>query len=368
MVGKLMKGYLDGGKRASRACGDWRAYFSCCEEDGDAIDSDQVAAVAESISSTVGNMREQRDNYASAATIFLDYGEDVSSAIDMFIAAHLWSEGRRIANKYDRPDLLKKVIDGCVSYSRNCVEDMTERSTTFDETNKRYSEVVVIRLEAIREAEEAGVALYHDDSASMFSMQSTASNTSLRSSASGTSVGSVGTVGSVASVSTVISVGATSTFSFTGDVDAMKHASKYNKLGQNKKKKQRKKKGSVASRRTKPGSEEELNELLTTLKYACPDDHYVDVICESITFLLQCDKQSMATLLYNSYRDLEAVVERSQTSRLAWDNDEKVEREKKERKEGRIHESVEHSCEKGINAIRCKPLHESVRGTFSFLL
>ena len=360
--------YLDGGKRASRACGDWRTYFSCCAEDGDAIDSDQVAAVAESISSTVGNMCEQRDNYASAATIFLDYGEDVSSAIDMFIAAHLWSEGRRIANKYDRPDLLKKVIDGCVSYSRTCVEDMTERSTTFEATNKRYSEVVVIRREAIREAEEAGVALYHDDSASMFSMQSTASNTSLRSSASGTSVGSVGTVGSVASVSTVISVGATSTFSFTGDVDAMKHASKYNKLGQNKKKKQRKKKGSVASRRTKPGSEEELNELVTTLKYACPDDHYVDVICETITFLLQCDKQSMATLLYNSYIDLEAVVERSQTSRLAWDNDEKVEREKKERKEGRIHESVEHSCEKGINAIRCKPLHESVRGTFSFLL
>ena len=244
----------------------------------------------------------------------------------------------------------------------------TERSLSFETANKRYAEVIVIRRDAIREAEEAGVDVlnHHDDSASMFSMQSTASNTSLRSSASGTSVGSVGSVGSVASVSTVISVGATSTFSFTGQVDSMKHKSKFNKIGRDKKKRGPKKK--KGSGKMKPGSEEELKELVTTLTHACPDDHFVDVISETITFLLQCGKQSMATLLYESYIELQSVVEQSQTSRLERDHEEKMKREKEERKEGRMNECVEHPCEKDIDAIRCKPLQESVESLFSYLL
>ena len=361
--------HLDGGKRAAHACGDWRTYFACCAENGDAIDTDQVTAMAESVSSNVGNsMLVQREKYASAATILLDYVVDVSHAIDMLISAHLWSEGRRVASRHDRSDLIKKVVDGCVSYARTCVEDITERSLSFETANKRYAEVIVIRRDAIREAEEAGVDVlnHHDDSASMFSMQSTASNTSLRSSASGTSIGSVGSVGSVASVSTVISVGATSTFSFTGQVDSMKHKSKFNKIGRDKKKRAPKKK--KGSGKMKPGSEEELKELVTTLTHSCPDEHFVDVIGETITFLLQCDKQSMATLLYESYIELQSVVEQSQTSRLERDHEEKVKREKEERKEGRVNECVEHPCEKDIDAIRCKPLQGSVESLFSYLL
>eukprot|EP00581_Thalassiosira_minuscula_P011614 CAMPEP_0183715248 /NCGR_PEP_ID=MMETSP0737-20130205/9558_1 /TAXON_ID=385413 /ORGANISM="Thalassiosira miniscula, Strain CCMP1093" /LENGTH=680 /DNA_ID=CAMNT_0025944337 /DNA_START=4 /DNA_END=2046 /DNA_ORIENTATION=+ len=361
--------HLDGGKRASRSCGDWRTYFACCAENGDDVDSDLVTTIAESISSKVGNMCEQRENYASAASILLDYGKDVAYAIDMLISAHLWSEGRRIAHLHERADLVKKVVDGSVSYARTCMEDLAERASTFEKTNARYAEVIVIRRDAIREAEESGVAdLHHDDSASMFSMQSTASNTSLRSNASGTSVGSVGSVGSVASVSTVISVGATSTFSFTGEVDSMKHKSKFNKIGRDKKKKKRQKKKGPAARRMKPGSEEELKELVTTLGHTCPDEHYVAVISETIIFLLQSDKQSMATLLFESYTDLKSIVTQSQNSRLEQDKKEKEEREKRERKEGRINDFVEHPCEKDINAITCKPLQESVQITFSFLI
>jgi len=360
--------HLDGGKRASRQCGDWQTYFSCCAEDEDAVENDLATVIAESISSKVGNMREQRENYASAASILLDYGEDVAYAIDMFISAHLWSEGRRIAHLHERTDLVKKVVDGSVSYARTCIDDLTELASTFEKTNERYAEVIVLRRDAIREAEEAGVVDIHlDDSASMFSMQSAASNNSLRSSASGTSVGSVGSVGSVASVSTVISVGATSTFSFIGAVDSMKHKSKFNKIGRDKKKKKRQKKGSAA-RRTKPGSEEELKELVATLRYGCPDEHYVDVISETITFLLQSDKQSMATLLFESYSELKSAVAQSQNARLGRDKKEREEREKRERKEGRMNDFIEHPCEKDINAIICKPLKESVQNTFSFLL
>ncbi|KAL9188474.1 hypothetical protein ACHAXT_006852 [Thalassiosira profunda] len=362
--------YLEGGKRASRACGDWQTYFACCAEDGDEIGSDHATAIAESISSKVCSMSEQRDNYASAATILLDYGGDVADAVDMLIAGHVWSEGRRIAHLRDRTDLAKKVVDGSVSYASTCVEDLAERASMFVKANERYAEVIVIRRDAIREAEEAGLdGLHHDDSASMFSMQSTASNTSLRSSASGSSVGSVGSVGSVASVSTVISVGATSTFSFTGEVDSMKHKSKFNRhlAGRDKKKKRHKKKGPNA-RRKKPGSEEELKDLLSTLEHTCPDDHYVEVICETITFLLRSDKQSMAILLYESYKEMESAVVQSQAARAERDANERLESEQKERKEGRLPNNfVEHPYEKRINSIRCKPLRESLQTVISLL-
>lgn len=357
--------HLGGGKRASRACGDWRTYFACCAEDGEVIGFDQSTDIAESISSQVANMGEQRKNYASAATILIEYAEDVSYAMDMFISAHLWAEGRRVSHLHKRVDLVKKVVDGSVSYARTCIEDLDERASTFTKSNERYAEVIVIRRDAIREAEEAGLNdLQHDDSASMFSMQSVASNNSLRSNASGTSVGSVGSVGSVASVSTVISVGATSTFSFTGEMDSMKHASKYNKLGRDKKKKKKQKK-KPKTKRMKPGSEEELNELLTTLGHTCPDEHFVDVIDETITFLLQTDKQSMATLLFQSYKDLESAVAQSQAKRLRLDQQE---REKEERKDEHLNEFTEHPCEKDTNGIKCRPLSSSVENTFSYLI
>lgn len=362
--------FLGGGKRASRACGDWRAYFACVAEEADTVEGDQVSAVAESISSKICSMREQQENYADAASILLDYSGDVGDAVDMLIAGHLWGEGRRIAHLHERSDLVKKVVDGSVSYARTCIEDLVERASTFEKSNARYAEVIVIRRDAIKEAEEAGLEdVHHDDSASMFSVQSTASNNSLRSTASGSSMGSVGSVGSVASVSTVISVGATSTFSFTGDVDSMKHKSKFNKIGRDKKKKKRKKKGPNA-RRMRPGSEEELTQLVATLKHECPDEHYADVIGKTITFLLQSDKRSMAILLFESYQDLESSVALAQTTRIEKDTKERAEREKKERKEGHgmTGPFVEHPCEKEIDAVICKPLNESVRTTFSFLL
>jgi hypothetical protein len=252
-----------------------------------------------------------------------------------------------------------------VSYARTCIGDLTERASTFEVANERYAEVIVLRRDAIREADEAGVSCIHDDSASMFSMQSIASNASLRSNASGTSVGSVGTV---ASVSTVISVGATSTFSFTGDVDTLKHKSKYNKIGRDNKKKKRPKKKGAAARRMKPGSEEELKELVATLTHTCPDEHYVDVISETITFLLQSGKHSMATLLFEAYQEFDSAIARSQTTRLDRDKKTREDQETNGRKERHLHDFIEHPCEKDINSISCKPLKESLRSLFSILI
>jgi len=355
---------LDGGKRAARDCGDWKAYFACCAEDNETLSTDQVTNLAETISSKFGNMKDKSDDFASAARILQDYCQDVGYAVDMLISGHLWSEGRRVAHLHNRPDLVKKCVDASVTYAQTCIDDLVDRALTFETTIARYAEVIELRRNAIKEAEEAGAEI-HDDSASMFSMASTISNTSLSSSASGRSMGSVGSVGTVASVSTVISVGATSTFSFTGDVDNMKHKSKFNKIGRDKKKKQKK---SRNSRRRKPGGEEELTELVATLTHGCPDEYYVAVISSTLIFLMQSGKRSMAEQLLDSYTSIETAVLKLQTERLDKDRKKQEEIERSTRMEGGIYQLVQHPCEKDIDAIRCKPLPETVTKVFSFLL
>jgi elongator complex protein 1 len=358
--------YLDGGKRASLACNDWRTFFACCAENEESVGVDQATAIAESISSQVGNLRDQRENFASAATILLEYAVDVSYAIDMLISAHLWSEGRRVAYLCKRLDLVRKVVDGSYTYARTCIEDLGERASLFVKANDRYYEVIVIRREAIGQSEEMN-DIHLDDSESVFSMQSTSSITSLRSIASGTSIGSVGSVGTAASVSTVISVGAASSFSFTGEVDAMKHKSKFNRLGRDSKKKKRPKKKGPAARRIKPGSEEELRELVATLNHACPDDDYIDVICETITFLLESEKHAMAKLLFESYKDIESAIAQSQNARLMQDMKTRTHLEQKEREGGYKSNFTQHPCEQDIDTLVCKPLQDSIQNVMSKL-
>lgn len=356
--------YLDGGKRASRACDDWRTYFACCAENGETIGSDHAALIAESISSKVGSMQEQRGNYACAATILLDYAEDVSYAVDMLILAHTWSEGKRVAYLHKRVDLVKKVIDASVSYARTCVQDLIERASTFETNNKRYDEVILIRREVLKGARETeDNDVQYDDSASMFSMRSATSHASLRSNTSGMTVGSVASVGSATSVSTVISVGDTSTFSFSGDVDTMKHKSKFNTIGRDKKKKKPHKKLGSAARRTKPGSEDELKELVTSLKHTCPDGHYVEVISETITFLLHSGKLSMAKMLFESYKALELTVAQAQTTRCEKNLKAEKENEMNKQKEGHMEDFIRHT---DVDAISCMPLPE-IQSIFTFL-
>jgi elongator complex protein 1 len=306
---------------------------------------------------------QQKEAFADAARILLDYGQDVAYALDMYISAQMWFEGRRVAHLHKRPDLAKKCTDAAVSYATSCIDDLVERSSTFETTNEKYAEVIVIRRDAIKEAEETGVLDHQDDTASLFSMQSTASNSSLRSTASGSSVGSVG---SVASVSTVISVGTKSSFQFTGDRDThLKHKSKFNKIGRDQKKKKKKKAG-PAARRMKPGSEEHLKELVTILTNTCPDDHLVEVISETISFLLQSGKKSLAKCLFEGYLDIDASVRKSQTARIDSDTKQRQEKEKLARKEGLIHENIEHPCEKEVNEIICKPLPSCLENVMTY--
>lgn len=354
---------LEGAKRAAKASGDWRTYFACCTEAGEVITGELTSEIVEKLSTDIGiTEREKQINFTAAARILLDYDQNTPDALDMLISARMWREGRRIAYLYDRVDLVGKVVDASVSYARTCVEDLTERASSFVTANNRYAEVIVIRREAIKNAQDIEDNL--DDSASMFSVQSTASNTSLMSSASGSSLGSVG---SVASVSTVITVGAQSTFSLTGDVDTMKHKSKFNKIGRDKKKSRKKNKGGPNSRRAKPGSEKELEELIATLKYSCPTDHFARLIAETIEFLLQSDKAAVGKLLLEAYQDLTSSVEESQNCRMDKDKARRREQESHDREEGRLHEAPQHPCEIEIDSLRVLRLKDSLRRAVDLL-
>jgi len=360
---------IDGAKKAAQICGDWQSFFALLDEsiakDSEESKSSQrmyfADEIANEIAAGMNAVCGKRQGYERAARILLDYSKDVLGAVDMLIKAEMWSEGRRIARLHGRNDLVKKCIDAAVSYGLKCIDDFDNRAIEFKETNKRYQKCLVLRKDAKRkEAAEGLLDAVADDTESTFSMASNLSNTSLRSSMSGSSVGSV------TSVSSVISAGDVSTFSMISEEDVMKHKSKYNKLGGGKKKK--KKKTPRRSRnRIMPGSEKELNELVGLLKFNCINEDYYKIITETIAFLLQVGKQSLAHALYESYNDLLDQIDESQKARKESADKEMEVARVEARREGRDCDVVPIECEAEINSLFCKQLPSSIQQVFSFL-
>eukprot|EP00978_Attheya_sp_CCMP212_P016545 scaffold43481_cov57-Attheya_sp.AAC.1 len=360
--------HIDGARRASRMCGDWKTYFACClEKEDEVISMDQkrelAARIAEEISSGGVGVQSKREGMNAAARILLDYCDDIAGAVDMLITGEMWSEGRRVARLHSRDDLVKRCVDAAVSYGQTCIGDFEDRATAFKDANERYAAVVTIRREARQNGEvgAGGIGGQGDDNASVFSAASNTSNTSLRSSMSGSSVGSV------TSVSSVISAGAVSTFSMTGEHDLSRHNSKFSTGPGKKKKKKKSRKRGPAARRMKAGSEEELKSLVMTLESNILDDEYCGVIAETIQFLAQAGKLSLAQTLYEAYNDLKTVVEMSQIKRVETAAKEKEQVERVSRKEGIIYEHVTLECEERVDALRCKELPDALNKFFSFL-
>jgi len=367
---------INGAKRAARMCGDWKSYFAYAAEDdrdegsGHGTKESRIRAVAESIAEEVcfkgemkGDMQKKRESIAGAARIYLDYCGDVASAVDMLIKAEMWSEGRRVSRLHSREDLVKMCVDAAVSYGQKCLGDFEDRISEFTKANERYGEVLEIRKDAKREEGDTGAFDFHqDDGGSVFSMASNASNTSLQSNMS------AGSVGSVTSVSSVISAGAVSTFSITSDVDVNKHKSKFNKLGGKKKKKRPKKKGPAAKRRIQPGSEEELKSLVMTLKSNCIDEAYYDIIAETIEFLAQVGRVSLASQLFDSYNQMRVAINDSQQNRLSKAKAKEEDAKKKALKEGHDHDNtfVKIDCEDEVDALCCKMMPDALEQVFSF--
>lgn len=370
---------LDSAERAARSCGDWRTYFGCrAATEGEEGRRRKAAASASDIAEElagggggVGGPRggDRKENAAAAARIFLDYADDVDSAVDALAGGEMWSEARRVARHRGREDLVERVADGAVAFGRRCLDDFAERAEAFGAACERYRVVLEVRREARREGGGFGFGVGRpgdgddrDDEGSLFSAASNASDTSLRSNASGISAGSV------ASVSSVISAGAVSTFSVTGsDADAYKHKSKFNKIGRGRKKKKKKKKGPAAKRRAQKGSEEELKSLIDTMKFNVIEKAYCGTIAETIQFLMQVGKVPFARELFEGYNDLKLSVKASQEKRMSLAAKEKQEAEQKARRDGSNYEHVAVWCEKEVDALGNEDLPKVVEQVFSFI-
>ena len=156
------------------------------------------------------------------------------------------------------------------------------------------------------------------------------------------SVGSNSSVGSVSSVSSVISAGSISTFSITGDDSDHKHRSKFNKNKVNKKK--RKTTSKRSRLKIRPGSQEELNRLVMTLKNASVDDEYVTTIVKTVRFLVHARRSSVARELFEVYCKMRSGVNDVQERRKALAVKEREGSGRKARREGRNFHEVDGGC------------------------
>jgi elongator complex protein 1 len=357
--------HLDGARQAARSYGDWRVFFTL-PPDGDANEESidlrnrrLAYDIAEEIASGKEDKTSRRTALADAARILLEYSQDIVGSVDMLISAEMWSEGRRIASLHSRQDLVKKCVDACVSYAYGCLEDFEERITSFTKANKRYVEMLTIRKAAIRESGLAPGEEHHanvDDAGSLFSV---ASNASLRSNMSGSSVGSVSS-----SVSSVISVGTQSTFTITSEHDMNRHKSKFNKIGKDKKKKKKK---TGKKNKVRPGSEEELKSLVSTLKSSCVDLIYCGIIADMISFLGQVGKLDLAREVFEGYNTLNLSIATVQKERFDLAAKEKEDHERKARRERVEEPFLVLDVEREVDSFDCAELPSSLHELFSYL-
>jgi elongator complex protein 1 len=356
--------YLDGAKRAARACGDWRTFFSVISEDLDMKEEEKqnlAAQIADEISSGKGGL-ERHEKYVSAARILVDYCEDTYGAVDMLIEGEMWFEARRLASMIDDCELQSQINDAAKSYAQTCISDFYSKKDSFLEADKRYREVVLIRKQARRDGEQV-VDDQHDETGSLFSMASNASNLSVSSNMSSSSVGSVSSVSSVISASSVTS------FSLVGVEAENRHKSKYNKLGRGGKKKKKKKKATRRERMgLKPGSEEELASLVNKLNDNVISVNSALLIAETIRFLSQVEMTLHGKDLYDEYENLKTCIKQVQEDRVASATLKEVEEEREYRQEGKYYERVILDCEKDVDRLTCADLPREIHDLFSYCI
>jgi elongator complex protein 1 len=363
---------LEDAKRAARAAGNWRTFFSLLtsEVDTNGDSSEEVRAnaaeqrrqiardIAKEITAkeTEFATKSKQGLHSDASRILLDYGDDLFGAVDMLVNAECWSEAHRIAASHSRPDLVKRCTDGAIEYAHTAIDEFQEKSATFLSTTTRYDEVLLLRKKNVF---EEGPALDEaDETGSLFSAASNMSNMSLQSATSTTSTGS--------GVSSIISVKSTTTFTMTSDDAVNRHRSKFNK---GKKQKTRKKKG---KNRKKPGSQEELNSLVFTLKSSCPSDDYARIIAETIHYLIRVKELALASEVYKSYNLMRNSISATQAERMETTRTNKLEAERRSRIIGEEHHEdphilVELPVEKEVDELSCPELDSTLVEFFGFL-
>ncbi|ORY06286.1 IKI3-domain-containing protein [Basidiobolus meristosporus CBS 931.73] len=108
----------------------------------------EIAALGRSLASQLKDKRLCKD----AAVILLDYVKDPEEAVDTLTNGNLWSEALRIANLYDRSDLIETHIKpGLVESFNHLNEDISEMN---DQLTKQTTRLAEIRAKKALEASE----------------------------------------------------------------------------------------------------------------------------------------------------------------------------------------------------------------------
>ena len=363
---------LERAKVAARQCHDWRTLFSLCDDPSLSSSSDPAALhrrgvlarqVADELVAEAESATSRRNLLMDAARVLLDYGEnEILAAIDILLKGEHWSEGRRLAHHSGRKDLERRCVDAAAAYAHQAISDLQERSTAFAKAMTLFLESLRIRKDAISRGEGIGDGIDDgaDDSGSLFSLASNASN---QSATSGTSMGSTRS-----SVSSVISVKSTTTFSVTGNVERNRHKSKFNNVGDRRNKQSKKKKERKKRIKTAPGSDQELQVLVQTLRSSCVDKDYSGILEETITFLLQNENVSLARQLYDAYNDMCSCVHQQQLERRVAAVHDRQQSEAKARREGSSAPPVaEIRVEGEVDRLSCAPLPSELVQVFSYI-
>ena len=132
---------------------------------------------------------------------------------------------------------------------------------------------------------------------------------------------------------------------------------------QSKKKKERKKRIKTA-----PGSDQELQVLVQTLRSSCVDKDYSGILEETITFLLQNENVSLARQLYDAYNDMCSCVHQQQLERRVAAVHDRQQSEAKARREGSSAPPVaEIRVEGEVDRLSCAPLPSELVQVFSYI-
>jgi hypothetical protein len=103
----------------------------------------------------------------------------------------------------------------------------------------------------------------------------------------------------------------------------------------------------------KPGSEEELNRLVSTLRNLVIGKEQAFILQETIQFLAQVEEFHVAKELYEAYESFKKQIQSIQTKRLEEDSRKTIVEVENARRNGEHYERIILDCEKAVNEISC---------------
>ena len=296
---------------AAVRCGDWRAIFSCCEPTEWEALGEEMVEILTGEGSDGGSLRSGK---MDAARIKTDYcNNDYNGAIKVLNSGCYWLEAARLAKLNSTS--VASIRNAAKVYAVESCLELEERGTGLRKIFKRYVEVVEIRKKAHEEEEEnfargggEGGACNNGDEESTFSVGTGMSGVSGLSGMSGTSVGSTYSINSGYSGQSGKN-GFSMNCSDVGGKSNVTTKDKKNAKEAKKIKEKARRKRRAEGKKMRPGSKEELDQLVVTIKGFAVGTEELEIVEETICFLVRGGAITEAVELYCAMEVFERLWE-----------------------------------------------------------